>query len=158
MQALVQRHARILLVCRANLCRSPMALAVCAQLLQQLPGPPRLQLASAGTHAAASSRRADLRAIATLHLHGYPVPRARPRAVLVADFKRFDQILAMDRTNLADLQALCPPQYRYKLRLFLQGVPGLVEQEIPDPYFGALAGFERVLRLCEAGARSIISA
>ena len=28
--------------------------------------------------------------------------------------------------------------------------------EVPDPYYGNLAGFERVLALCEAGARGVL--
>jgi protein-tyrosine phosphatase len=27
--------------------------------------------------------------------------------------------------------------------------------EVPDPYYGNLAGFERVLELCEAGAKGL---
>ena len=32
----------------------------------------------------------------------------------------------------------------------------LNETEIPDPYFGNAEGFDRVLDLCEAGARGLI--
>ena len=147
----------VLLVCRANVCRSPMALAIAAHGLQQAGLHLTVQLSSAGTHALPGRGRADPRALATLLRHGYAAPAPHRRAVLAQDFACFDQILAMDRENLAELQALCPRAQQHKLQLFLQGAAAAKVQDIPDPYFGATAGFERVLQLCEAGARSLIA-
>jgi protein-tyrosine phosphatase len=42
---------QILLVCRGNICRSPMAMAVTAQLLQQARLAQPMYISSAGTHA-----------------------------------------------------------------------------------------------------------
>jgi low molecular weight protein-tyrosine phosphatase len=59
------------------------------------------------------------------------------------DFGTFDLIVAMDRGHLAELRAQCPDEHRAKLRLL---VPG---QDVPDPYYGGSAGFERVLDMVE---------
>ena len=50
----------------------------------------------------------------------------------------------------------CPPEQQHKLHLFLDYAGVEAGGEVPDPYYGNLAGFERVLTLCEAGARGVL--
>jgi protein-tyrosine phosphatase len=147
----------ILLVCRGNLCRSPMAWSITRTLLAPTPLAPQLHLASAGTHAGLAPAHTDPRASAALVRHGYAPGRMRSRNVQPHDFERFDQILAMDHSNLTDLLHRCPDAHRHKLGLFLRYAPDLSTTEIPDPYYGGLPGFERVLHLCEAGARGLLA-
>ena len=116
----------------------------------------QLKFDSAGTHAARLGSRPDPRVEAALSRHGYAVGRIRSRKIAPQDFQHFDLILAMDASNLADLQRLCPPEHSSKLRLFLDFAEELNETEVPDPYYGNAEGFERVLHLCEAGARALI--
>jgi protein-tyrosine phosphatase len=143
---------RVLLICMGNICRSPMALAVVRQLAGS-----RLEVDSAGTHAVRPPRGTDPRAIAVLARRGYTPAMRRSRPVTAADFERFDLLLAMDQANLEDLHARCPPGQERKLRLFLDFAAGLEGRDVPDPYFGDLPGFERVLDLCEAGARGLLA-
>ena len=58
---------------------------------------------------------------------------------------------------MRDLRELCPPEHAHKLWLFLKFAHGLDIVEVPDPYYGATEGFERVLNLCETGARGLIA-
>lgn len=125
-------------------------LAADARLSQQL------KFDSAGTHAHRFGERPDLRAEVMLSRRGYEVGRIRSRRIAPQDFQHFDLILAMDASNLAELQRLCPPAHLSKLRLFLDFAEGLNETDVPDPYYGNAEGFERVLDLCEAGARGLI--
>ena len=81
----------------------------------------------------------------------------RARQVTRDDFARFDWILAMDRDNLADLAKLKPADYRGHLGLFLEIAPGLPAREVPDPYDGGEAGFERVLDLVEAASDALVA-
>ena len=62
----------------------------------------------------------------------------------------------MDQDNLAALEKECPEQFRRKLRLFLDYASDVDTREVPDPYYGNQAGFERVADLCEAAARGFI--
>jgi len=62
----------------------------------------------------------------------------------------------MDRSNLDDLQAICPDAQRDKLCLLLDFARHLSHQEVPDPYYGGAQGFERVLDLVEEGARGLL--
>ncbi len=144
----------VLLVCMGNICRSPMAEVVATKLTQTQGLSHSLQFASAGTHA--QPLRADPRTQTILKKFGYPESKKRAVQVRAQDFERFDLILAMDSDNLRTLQKICPQEQAHKLRLFLECAERLETDQVPDPYYGNLAGFERVLGLCEAGAQAWI--
>lgn len=145
------------MVCMGNICRSPMACTVARCMAARLARASEFEFDSAGTHAYHIGQRMDERASTLLSRRNYPVAKSRSRQVEPEDFERFDLILAMDNDNLETLKQLCPIQQQHKLRLFLSFCPELETQEVPDPYYGSLAGFERVLALCEAGARGLLS-
>ena len=63
----------------------------------------------------------------------------------------------MARRNLADLQALCPPDYPGRLCLFLDFHPDQPVREVPDPYYGGEAGFSGVLDLVETASRRLLA-
>ena len=147
---------KLLMVCMGNICRSPMAQIVAQKLTADALCSHQLKFDSAGTHAPRLGEPSDPRAQATLSGHGYDVGRIRSRKITQQDFQNFDMLLAMDARNLHELQRLSPPEHLNKLRLLLEFAEGLDETEIPDPYYGNREGFERVLVLCEAGARGLI--
>ena len=99
----------------------------------------------------ARSQRAALR-------RGIDLSSLRGRQVVLQDFARFDLILAMDRANLRELQAMQPKGSRARLQLFLEYAPQLKESEVPDPYYGDASGFEKVLDLSAAASRGLIVA
>ena len=68
-----------------------------------------------------------------------------------ADFERFDWMLAMDEANLRWLRKQLPAGATVRTELLLEQAPQLGLTEVPDPYYGSPAGFERVLDLIEAG-------
>jgi protein-tyrosine phosphatase len=90
---------RILMVCRANICRSPMAEVVMADLLarHQLYD---WQVDSAGTHARVNAP-AHERTREVLRRHGHQRPPSVARQLEWEDLQRFDVLLAMDRHNLS---------------------------------------------------------
>jgi len=147
---------KLLMVCMGNICRSPMAQTVARKLAADARLSQQLKFDSAGTHVPRLGERPDPRVEVTLSRRGYEVGRIRSRRIAPQDFQHFDLILAMDASNLAELQRLCPPAHLGKLRLFLDFAEGLNETEVPDPYYGNAEGFERVLDLCEAGGRGLI--
>ena len=149
---------KILMVCMGNICRSPMAQAVARQVARNAGRSLEFEFDSAGTLAMRVGERADPRARSLLLSRDYEPGNTRARRVTDQDFERFDLILAMDQSNLQELQRLCPPQHTGKLHLLLEFAPWAGVQEVPDPYYGNLAGFERVLELCEAGAQGLLTA
>ncbi len=148
---------KLLMVCMGNVCRSPMAQLVTLHLAQQAGLARELLVDSAGTHAGRGSEPIDPRGKAVLSARGYSVGKGRSRRVKEQDFDRYDLILAMDQSNLNELRRICPGEHVHKLRLFLEFAGSQDTQDVPDPYYGNVQGFERVLDLCEAGARGLVA-
>jgi protein-tyrosine phosphatase len=112
-------------------------------------------IASAGTHEYHLGAPPDRRAQAAALRRRYDLSALRARQVQAEDFERFDYVLAMDRGNLAQLRSLAPPALRSRARLFLEfGTRGV--EEVPDPYYGAPAGFEYVLDLIEDASLGLL--
>ena len=140
-----------------NICRSPLAASVLHAQLEQRGLAERIEVDSAGTHAGHLGERADSRAVGVAAARGYQqIQRERSRRISAQDFERFDLLLAMDRDNLANLQQQCPPEHARKLHLFLEFAGQGAGAEVPDPYYGNMAGFERVMALCEVGAAGVL--
>lgn len=150
---------KILMICMGNLCRSPMAVGalqgvVAARRLEHL-----FEVDSAGTHARRHvGQRPDPRAIEVAARRGYKdLSKQRSRPVGASDFQKFDLIIAMDGDNLQSLKKICPAELHHKLHLLLEFADGSSGVDIPDPYFGSVAGFEHVLDLCEAGVTGLVN-
>ena len=73
------------------------------------------------------------------------------------DFVRFDLILAMDRQNLRELEAMKPANSRASLKLFLEYAPDLNLRDVPDPYYRDADAFEEVLDLTSAASRGLLA-
>ncbi len=133
-----------------------MAQAVTLQMINQAGLSRVVQVDSAGTHAGRIKSKPDPRAQTILTARGYAIGKTRSRQVTERDFDHYDLIMAMDEGNLSYLQRLCPSTHTHKLKLLLEfsQLPNI--SEVPDPYYGGVSGFERVLDLCEAGARGLI--
>lgn len=145
---------KILLVCTANICRSPMAEVVLKSLAESAGLGRVIRLNSAGTHAVKG--RIDPRAKHVLSERGYSVSRAVAKNIGDRDLDSFDLILAMDNANIVALRRALPPDRWDRLKLFLDFAPSTVEREIPDPYYGNIEGFRRVLSLCEMAASGVL--
>ena len=148
---------RVLFVCMGNICRSPTAQGVFEHLVQDQGLTSLIQIDSAGTHAYHVGEPPDIRARQAAGKRGIDLGKQRARRVSEDDFLEFDYILAMDRSNYDDLMFLCPPDHWQKLHLFLKYANGLSEEEVPDPYYGGITGFERVLDLIEQAADGLLA-
>ena len=145
----------VLFVCMGNICRSPTAEGVFRYHVEGAGLAEHIEIDSAGTHAYHVGEPADRRARAAAERRGMSLEGIRARRVSTDDFERFDYILAMDEDNLARLEDEAPEEYRHKLRLFLEFAQN-GEREVPDPYYGGAAGFERVLDLVDEASRGLL--
>lgn len=147
---------RILFVCMANICRSPMAEAVARSVAEAQGIARSYTFDSAGTIANFAGQVPDDRARRVAAGRGYSMSGIKARTIALRDFEKFDLILAMDRKILLSLQRICPEVHQSKIRLFLDYVPDETGDDVPDPYYGNLAGFEHVLDLCERAAQTLL--
>ena len=138
-----------------NICRSPTAEGVFRHFVNEAGLNEQIRIDSAGTHAYHTGEPADRRARAAAERRGMSLEGIRARRVAASDFEQFDHILAMDEDNLARLQSEAPEEHAHKVRLFLEFSSGS-EVEVPDPYYGGTAGFERVLDLVEEASRGLL--
>lgn len=148
----------VLFVCLGNICRSPTAEGVFRHRLQQAGLADQVRVDSAGTGAWHVGKVPDERAQDAAATRGYDLSPLRARQVCSHDFEDFDLILAMDQSNLQDLQSLCPVEYQHKIRLLLDYADEAAEREVPDPYYGDGDGFQRVLDLVENASDGLLSA
>jgi protein-tyrosine phosphatase len=140
-----------------NICRSPTAEGVFTDLVIKNRLLERFHIDSAGTHAYHVGDAPDLRAQAAARQRGVELGRLRARKISSADFAEFDHILVMDDENYASVEQACPPEYKHKIRYFLEYAPELKCREVPDPYYGGAHGFEQVLDMAEAAAAGLLA-
>jgi protein-tyrosine phosphatase len=138
-----------------NICRSPTAEGVFRHFVQEAGLADRIKIDSAGTHAYHTGEPADRRASAAAERRGYSLAACRARRVQAEDFENFNYIVAMDRLNHVTLIDRADAEHHDKIRLFLE-FSSAEEDEVPDPYYGGAAGFDKVLDLVEEASRGLL--
>ena len=146
----------VLFCCMGNICRSPTAEAVFRAKVEEAGQAQNFEIDSVGTHDYHIGEPPDTRTQRAAMKRGYDMSMLRGRQVEVADFSRFDYVLAMDNANMAILQRLCPAEHRDRLALFLQYAQKHSQAEVPDPYYGGGEGFENVLDMVEDAAAGLL--
>ncbi|OYY74198.1 MAG: phosphotyrosine protein phosphatase [Gammaproteobacteria bacterium 28-57-27] len=152
----------VLFVCMGNICRSPTAEGVFVRKVHEAGLQQQIRIDSAGTHAYHIGNPPDERMQRAALRRGYDLSTLRARKVDVQDFTRFDYVLAMDEDNLAILQQLRAQldaaRVRAHLGLMMDFADAEVSHphEVPDPYYGGEAGFERVLDMIEAASEGLL--
>jgi protein-tyrosine phosphatase len=150
----------ILLVCLGNICRSPLAEGVLRHLAAERGLGDRLRIDSAGTGGWHVGEPPDRRARAVAERHGIRLTGSA-RRVGTDDFSEFRLVLAMDRSNLRDLEALRDRSGgNGELRLLREFDPEADgdDLDVPDPYYGGPEGFERVFRMILRSAEGVLDA
>jgi protein-tyrosine phosphatase len=151
------RPIRILFVCLGNICRSPTAEGALRHLCVAEAPELAVEVDSAGTADYHVGEPPDPRSRRAAAACGIDLNPLRARQVERLDFSRFDLILAMDRQNLRALRALAPPGSHVRVELFLEFAGGPADGEVPDPYMGTAADFERVLDIVIPACRRLIA-
>ena len=144
--------AAVLLVCTANICRSPMAEAIFRAKL----GDVFKTMASAGVHADPRGGPVDARAAAALARHHYSLDRKwRSQRAEPAQLARYDLVLAMEADHVQALRAKAEAELHPRIQMLTDFVPEMAGQDVPDPYFGPVAGFDAVIGMIERAAGSL---
>jgi protein-tyrosine phosphatase len=152
----MKQKTSVLFVCMGNICRSPTAHGVFRAMVAGEDLADVIAIDSAGTHAYHVGNEPDRRAQETARRRGVDLSDLVARRVSEEDFGRFDYVVAMDQENFLSLAEICPEEHREKIHLFMDFAPGMRTREVPDPYYGGAAGFERVFDLVEAAAQGLL--
>lgn len=151
-----RKAINVLFVCMGNICRSPMAEGVFRSLIEKHSLVAQIGTDSAGTYAYHTGEPPDSRAQAVAARRGYSLEHLRARKVRPSDFRQFDLILAMDYQNRESLLAHCTQTHRHKVHLLLEFARHAECEEVPDPYYGGLDGFEAVLDMVEDACAGLL--
>jgi protein-tyrosine phosphatase len=148
---------RICFVCLGNICRSPTAEGVMANLLAKHGLADRVTIDSAGTGAWHAGELPDPRSRAAAEKRGLALTH-RARQFTRHDLENFDLVIAMDRENLRHLTVLTGKREQPEVRLLRSFDPTApAGAEVPDPYSGGDQGFEKVLDQCERACEGLLA-
>ena len=159
---------RILFVCLGNICRSPMAEAVFAQLVADEQMSDRFVIDSCGTGHWHVGEKAHPDTCRVLEENGAlgPLDGKRARQLTADDLSCFDYILAMDEDNLRGIQSLMQKvnvsaNREPVVKLLRDFDPIDTGSAVPDPYYDSARGFENVHlmihRSCTGLLKSLLS-
>ncbi|MGX1755626.1 low molecular weight protein-tyrosine-phosphatase [Streptomyces lydicus] len=164
---------RICFVCTGNICRSPMAEAVFRARLAEDGLDGLVEVDSAGTGGWHEGEGADPRTDAVLRAGGYEHVHAA-RQFHTSWFDHLDLIIALDSGHLRELRGLAPTAHdAAKIHLLRSYGPGTAADtvpgpspglgtvdglDVPDPYYGDIAGFEKCLEMIEAASDGLLAA
>jgi protein-tyrosine phosphatase len=152
---------RVCFVCSGNICRSPSAEIVFRRLLSEAGLAGAVEVDSAGLGDWHVGQPADARAAAALRRRGYDPAGHRARQFRSADFPERDLVVALDSGHEQGLRAFAPSRRdREKVRTLRSYDPGVelgtADLDVPDPYYGGEAGFERALDMIESACRGLL--
>lgn len=146
---------RILFVCLGNICRSPLAEAAFRHAASA--AGLKVEADSAGTADYHVGEPPDPRSIAEAAKHGIEISHYRGRQLVVEDFHRFDWILGMDASNMANIDRLDPGNGKARVELLLDLVPGREGADLADPWYGGEDNFRDTWADVSAGAAALVA-
>ncbi len=142
---------RVLFVCLANVCRSPMAEAVFAHMVRAEGLEGQIEADSAGTADWEMGSAPHSGTQYILEENGIAYS-GLGRRILHSDLNDFDYIITMDDENLRAVRKM--GKGRAMVAPLMSFVTGTTIREVPDPYFDN--GFEIVYMLIRAGAEGLL--
>lgn len=140
------------MVCLGNICRSPTAEGI---LKSKLPEK-TFEVDSSGTEGFHIGRSPDPRSIQIAAQNGINISKQTARKFIREDFKRFDRVYVMDRSNLKNVKQIAITEKEVNIVALL-----LENKEVPDPYYGNDNEFKKLFDLidnpCERISKKLLN-
>ncbi len=146
---------RILFICLGNICRSCTAQTIMQEIVDRNNMSEDFFIDSAGIIDYHEGEKADNRMRQHASARGYRITHLS-RPITKADFSTFDYIIGMDNSNIKRLTSIATSnEERTKIHKMTEWCKQFDVNEVPDPYYGGDAGFERVLDLLEDACQGL---
>ncbi|MCC7460816.1 MAG: low molecular weight phosphotyrosine protein phosphatase [Proteobacteria bacterium] len=153
----MQKPVSVLFVCIGNICRSPTGEAIFKALVTKNGLSDKIKVDSAGSNDYHVGEAPNKHSTQSASKRGYKL-EGRSRQYTEKDFEDFDYILGMDASNEPHLKALAPDGFKTQIISFIDLCPtykGKFE-DVPDPYYGGIDGFDLVLDVVEEGCENLL--
>ena len=118
---------KILFVCHGNICRSPMGEFVLKDMVKKAHREAEFEIASAAVSREEIGNDIYPPARRELKKHGVSCEGHAARQITMEDYRHYDRIYYMDRSNLRNLRRLLPDDPE-KIRPFLS-------RDVADPWY-----------------------
>ncbi|MEO0311791.1 MAG: hypothetical protein RIQ89_1448 [Bacteroidota bacterium] len=146
---------KVLMVCLGNICRSPVAEGVFRSLAEAQRK--SVIVDSAGTASFHIGEHPDPRSIVNALSHDISIGQLRGRQFQLEDFENFDVIYVMDQSNLKNVLALAQSTAHRSKVFLLTEAAGLIEKEVPDPYYGTVSDFEKTFDIIHRACSKLVN-
>ncbi|NDV70244.1 low molecular weight protein-tyrosine-phosphatase [Dysgonomonas sp. 25] len=151
-----EKEYKVLFVCLGNICRSPAAEGIFADMVKKEGLQNRIKVDSAGTAGYHNGELPDYRMRQHGARRGYKFDSIS-RKFLAVDFDQFDMIIAMDDSNYDNIMRLAPDlESEKKVHRMVDFSRKYKYDHIPDPYYSGSDGFELVLDLLEDACAGLL--
>ncbi len=140
---------KVLFVCHGNICRSPMAEFVLKHLAEEAGRADEFEVASAAVSTEETGNDIYPPAKRKLTEKGIPFTHRGARQITQADYRYYDYIVCMDRSNLRLLKWLIGDDTEGKVSLMMDWVGK--NRDVADPWYTRdfEAAFQDILEGCK---------
>ncbi len=147
---------KVLFVCLGNICRSPLAEAIFKHKLKQRNLEKYIYADSCGTSNYHIGDPPDARTLVNAKRNGIEIAHVG-RQIKPADLQHFEMLLAMDRSNLYNIQKMDGSGlYNAKIILMRAFDETSPHEDVPDPYYGGEEGFQIVFEILERSTNNLL--